>query len=414
MAHYGAPKHALVTQKSLRERLSRSTVLRQLRSYSRGELKLIDEPQKKIHSFGLGKQTSAYIRIHRSRFFTHFFRFGEAGFKSSYIEGDWSSESLVDVISWFMLNKYEKASYSNLNPSYLRLLDNLFTVQLTTNAMDKGFYTNLPREQPKKFFCQFLGESLNSLPRIFNQQSEAGHDCTQLGNHRQIIERLNLNGSERILEFGCGWGSFTLFTALTCDNHLTALTHSKAQYNFLSEQIRELNLEKKIHLILGDLSSVTGSFDRIIYHDFSGLIESIDPSDVYMNLSKLLESQGLIVLITAFLTESTNEKTHSLRNPIKMPRVTSHQDKHLKTLSQFISLSGEKGHLSLVDYCDDTYNFQKTLESWLQKIRQKKSQFNQNQNDKKAARAWEYAIAYQLASYKAGLIKGAKIILRKT
>src|SRR5262249_45932263 len=54
--------------------------------------------------FGDGTEVRANIRITNSSFFTKCALYGDIGFAESYIDGDWHTDSIANVITWFVIN----------------------------------------------------------------------------------------------------------------------------------------------------------------------------------------------------------------------------------------------------------------------------------------------------------------------
>jgi cyclopropane-fatty-acyl-phospholipid synthase len=58
-----------------------------------------------------------------------------------------------------------------------------------------------------------------------------------------ICRKLQLRPGDRVLEIGSGWGAFALYAARHYGAHVTALTLSPAQYDFVTQLAAEAALE---------------------------------------------------------------------------------------------------------------------------------------------------------------------------
>ncbi len=61
--------------------------------------------------FGEGYEVKASIRVTDPSFFTKCALYGDIGFAESYLDGDWNTDSILNVITWFIIN---------INHNYLR------------------------------------------------------------------------------------------------------------------------------------------------------------------------------------------------------------------------------------------------------------------------------------------------------
>src|ERR1700750_2266976 len=69
--------------------------------YGRLEVELNDGQK---YFFGNGEGQRANIRVSNSDFFSKCALYGDIGFAESYMVGDWNTDSIADVVSWFVLN----------------------------------------------------------------------------------------------------------------------------------------------------------------------------------------------------------------------------------------------------------------------------------------------------------------------
>jgi cyclopropane-fatty-acyl-phospholipid synthase len=80
------------------------------------------------------------------------------------------------------------------------------------------------------------------------------------------IERADIENGERILDLGCGWGSFSLFAAKKFpDKHFTAVSNSVSQREFIEVTAKQSGIEN-LEVITADINDFapSGKFDRIV------------------------------------------------------------------------------------------------------------------------------------------------------
>ncbi len=54
--------------------------------------------------FGNGSEVKARIRVSNNDFFTKSVLYGDIGFAESYMDGDWHTDNIYDIIHWFIIN----------------------------------------------------------------------------------------------------------------------------------------------------------------------------------------------------------------------------------------------------------------------------------------------------------------------
>lgn len=80
------------------------------------------------------------------------------------------------------------------------------------------------------------------------------------------ITRAKIFEAQDILDLGCGWGSFSLYTAqLFPEKNFTAVSNSSSQKDYIQQKIIDLNI-KNLKVITADINSFqpTEKYDRII------------------------------------------------------------------------------------------------------------------------------------------------------
>ena len=145
------------------------------------------------------------------------------------------------------------------------------------------------------FFALFLDPSMTYSCAYFKggattlaeaQQAKLGLVCTKLG----------LQEGERILDVGCGWGSFAIHAASHYGVNVVGVTLSEQQVKLGRERVREAGLEDKIELRLADYRELAGErFDAI---SSIGMVEHVGEEriDLYMRtLSDLLRPGGRLL-----------------------------------------------------------------------------------------------------------------------
>ena len=124
-----------------------------------------------------------------------------------------------------------------------------------------------------KYSCGWFDENTTSL------------DAAEENMLELYVERLGVQNYQRVLDLGCGWGSFTLFAAKKFPNSdFVAVSNSKDQIEFIrnAAKARSLSNVQAIKQDMNDLS-LEGTFDRII---------SVEMFEHMRNYGELLKKLG--------------------------------------------------------------------------------------------------------------------------
>jgi cyclopropane-fatty-acyl-phospholipid synthase len=96
-----------------------------------------------------------------------------------------------------------------------------------------------------------------------------------------VCKKLRLSEGERLLDVGCGWGSFVIHAAVRHGVRAVGITLAEEQARLASERVREAGVADRVEIRLADYREVTdGPFDAIAS---IGMVEHVgaEQIDVY-------------------------------------------------------------------------------------------------------------------------------------
>jgi cyclopropane-fatty-acyl-phospholipid synthase len=145
------------------------------------------------------------------------------------------------------------------------------------------------------FFALFLDPSMTYSCAYFRNGAETLEDA-QRAKLDLVCTKLGLNEGERVLDVGCGWGSFALHAASEHGVKVLGVTLSEQQVRLGRERVREAGLEDQVQLRVADYRELHGEqFDAI---SSIGMVEHVGEEriDLYMrNLRDLLTPGGRLL-----------------------------------------------------------------------------------------------------------------------
>jgi cyclopropane-fatty-acyl-phospholipid synthase len=146
-----------------------------------------------------------------------------------------------------------------------------------------------------EFFALFLDESMTYSCAIFSRGAQTLEEA-QRCKLDLVATKLELAAGKRVLDVGCGWGSFAIHAARDYGVEVVGITMSERQVQLARRRVAEAGLEDRIEIRFQDYRKVTdGPFDAI---SSIGMVEHVGEAriDEYARaLRRLLAPQGLLL-----------------------------------------------------------------------------------------------------------------------
>jgi cyclopropane-fatty-acyl-phospholipid synthase len=134
------------------------------------------------------------------------------------------------------------------------------SVALETDAVNRQHY-----EVPSEFFQEILGDNMKyscclwtEKTSTLTQAEEASLDL--------VLERANIEDGMKVIDLGCGWGSFSMHLAQRFSNcKIVSVSNSHNQRKFIQNRCQELGI-KNIVVITADVNTYepNSTYDRIV------------------------------------------------------------------------------------------------------------------------------------------------------
>ena len=145
------------------------------------------------------------------------------------------------------------------------------------------------------FYRIVLGPSLTYSCAYFENRDSTLEDA-QHDKHELICRKLRLRADERVLDVGCGWGSFLIHAASEHGVRGVGVTLSHQQAALASKRVAEAGLTDRIEIRLQDERDVSdGPYDAIAS---VGMFEHVGTArlhEYFTHLHELLRPQGRVL-----------------------------------------------------------------------------------------------------------------------
>jgi cyclopropane-fatty-acyl-phospholipid synthase len=146
-----------------------------------------------------------------------------------------------------------------------------------------------------EFFALFLDESMTYSCAIFSRGAQTLEEAQQ-EKLEMVCRKLALQEGERVLDVGCGWGSFPLWAATRHGARVVGITLSPPQAERARERAEEAGVADRVEIRVMDYRDLAGErFDAIAS---IGMVEHVGSGniDVYARaLAGLLEPGGRLL-----------------------------------------------------------------------------------------------------------------------
>jgi cyclopropane-fatty-acyl-phospholipid synthase len=130
---------------------------------------------------------------------------------------------------------------------------------------------------PAEFFALFLDRSMTYSCAIFSRGAETLEQA-QEAKLELVCSKLGLQAGQRVLDIGCGWGSFALHAAERHGVHVTGITLSQPQAALARARALDAGLAERVEIRVADYRDLAGeTFDAVAS---IGMVEHVGAANI--------------------------------------------------------------------------------------------------------------------------------------
>ena len=350
----------------------------------------------------------ADIKLNNFKLFSKLLRKGAVGFAESYMDGDFNSSNLSNLL----LFGFDNESVLIKNSSKNIILDYCVKIRhyLNQNTIVKSkknikFHYDLGND----FYKQWLDQTMTYSSAIFSDKNYNLYDA-QIHKYEQIAKPMGLNENSSLLEIGCGWGGFSTYIAKKYKSKVKAITISKAQFDYTSQRIKKEGLNEMVSVEMLDYRDVNKTYSNIASIEMFEAVGKEYWSTFLQIINKSLNNQGLASLQIITISD---EKAFKYQNNPDFIQQYIFPGGVLPSKKQLKDLSLDLG-FSFIEKQNFKNSYAQTLKMWNQKFQKAWPEISSQPGfSLRFKKMWEYYLTYCEVGFLTGATDVSHFILKK-
>lgn len=233
------------------------------------------------------------IKVHNPKFYRRVLWGGSLAFGESYMNGWWDCTALDMLIEKIIRAKLDEQIHPGLRATLYRFLTwisnegrraNAFRVGETHYDLGNELFQAMLDDPHMAYSCGYW--SARPQPLTIEQAQFEKLDL--------VCRKMGLRPGMRVLEIGCGWGSFAKFAAERYGVGVVGLTVSREQMELGRKRCHGLPIEFRLQ----DYRDVTGEFDCVVSIAMFENVFYRNYRAFFRTIRRVLKEDGLFLLHT--------------------------------------------------------------------------------------------------------------------
>ncbi|PPR47334.1 MAG: Tuberculostearic acid methyltransferase UfaA1 [Alphaproteobacteria bacterium MarineAlpha5_Bin9] len=332
---------------------------------------------------------------------------GSIALADSYIENDFSTSNLSRLL---LFAKYNEKSYNILIKG--KSIYNFF------RKIQHHFNENTKRKSKKNikyhydlgndFYQKWLDDTMTYSSAIFDNKQKNLMNA-QINKYKKIINSSKINENTTLLEIGCGWGGFSTFVAKNIGAKVNAITISKKQYEYFSNEIQKEGLGEKINLELKDYRDINNSYDQITSIEMFEAVGKKYWPIFFEKITKSLNNNGSAAIQVITIDE---KRALNYQNNPDFIQKYIFPGGILPSKNQLFDLC-KASNLKINELSSFGESYAKTLKIWNKDFQKSWEEISRMGFTNKFKRMWEYYFCYCETGFITHSTDVSQLILKK-
>lgn len=335
------------------------------------------------------------ISVHDRRLWRRVLLQGSLGFGDAYIEGWWDCERVDELVARLLSAPLPTAVQAAIPGGLASLRAMLLNLQTLRRAFRIGRHHY---DLGNDLYASMLDRRMTYSCAYWKGANDL--DEAQEAKLHLIARKIGLRPGMRVLDVGCGWGSFATFAAERYKADVVGVTVSHEQAEYARKRAGELPVEIRF----ADYREIKGeTFDRVVS---VGMFEHVGPKNHrrFMRIAHgALKQDGILLLHTI---------GRCGRGTAVDPWIEKHvfPNSALPSASQ-VSVAAE-GLFVLEDWHNFGQDYDRTLAAWNERFEAAWPQLNGSYGER-FRRMWRFYLLSCAGAFRARKIQLWQVVLAK-
>ena len=319
----------------------------------------------------------------------------------SYSKGYWTTNNLKKLLQLGLLNKniFRANTSFNIFSKFYFYFINIFEKNTISKSKKQiSFHYDLGNN----FYKLWLDRSMTYSSAIFTKSNNLIN--AQKDKYQSITKIGKINEKHSILEIGCGWGGFIKYVEKNIGSHVTGITLSKEQF----EYINSLRLNGST-VQLKDYRNIKKQFDRIVSIEMFEAVGRRSWGIYFNKLRECITDKGKIILQIITISEE-NYNYYANRKDFIQKYIFPGGMLPTKSL---LKNYAKNNNLIFKEHLSFGKDYAKTLSIWRNNFLLNWSKVKKLGYDENFKRLWEYYLTYCEVGFTNGSIDVSQFLLEK-
>ena len=234
-------------------------------------------------------------------------------------------------------------------------------------------------------------------------------ETAQINKIKQAIKLADIQPHHHLLEIGSGWGALAIEAATTIGCHVTTVTISEEQYNYVKQEINRRHLDAKIEVKLMDYRLLSGKYDRIISIEMLEAVGHEYLKTYFNKCNELLNRNGKAMFQCIMIP---NNRYKEYRKSMDFIQKYIFPGGHLPSI-EVIKSAISSANFKWVSSDKITEHYVQTLRIWHDNFRSKKSDIIAMGFSQRFFQTWLYYFKYCTSGFKSNFIENYQFVIEK-
>ncbi|GJM11088.1 MAG: cyclopropane-fatty-acyl-phospholipid synthase [Lysobacteraceae bacterium] len=374
-----------------------------------GQLRLSDEHGEWTFGTDARDGLVAEIKVNNLRFYRRLALGGSVGAGESYIDGDWDTPNLTDVVRLMTRNRdlldQMDSGLASFAAAFLKLWH-----RKNDNSIE-GSQRNIHAhyDTSNAFFEKVLDRSMMYSCADYRLPGETLEQA-QANKLQRICETLKLTRHDHVLEIGTGWGGFAEYAAKHYGCRVTTTTISQEQHDYAAARFKASGVDSQVTLLLNDYRDLDGQYDKLVSIE---MVEAVGENylDGYFETIHKHLKPGAQALIQAITIEDWRYE-QAVRSVDFMKRHVF-PGSFIPCVS-VLTDAAAKSKLRLAGLQDIGSSYAGTLKAWNDRMFAAWPELTQMGFDQTFKRLWHFYFCYCEGGYREGALSDVQLLFTKS